>query len=413
MKNKDIAILRDLAKQVMEISKDPVQDQRRDLWRKHNSLQRTRPPVLVRWNLLMPKVFPDTSLVCSDLLLRDIERKLRQQIFHFSIGDDCVIEPWLSVRAAFHSLSGPYRWGPKIETSEITQEGGSFHFKPCIKGIEDLALLAKPTHEIDEEITRTDFEKVQEAIGDIIDVIVDRTPVLSGFFSHIVYDMVHLLGLEELMWDLIDKPEFVHQLAAFMSNGILDVQNQAEANGDYTLSAHFNQSMPYALELPDPKDGGNRATRKQLWIHMEAQEFQSVSPEMLDEFILRYQIPIMEKYGLVAYGCCEDLTQKIKYLRKIPNLRRIAVTPWADLRKCAEQIGKDYVLSWRPNPSDHISQGLDRAFVEKSIKGALSIFKEYGCYGDITLKDIITVGGNNENLAEWAKIVKNTIEDTI
>lgn len=413
MENRDIYILRDLAKQVREISQDPVQDRRRDLWGNHNSLKRVRPPVLVRWNLLLPKVFPDKSLSCADPLLREMELKLKQQIFHFYIGDDCIIEPWITVRASFHSLSGPWRWGPKIETSEITREGGSFHFMPCIKSPEDFNLLIKPRHVIDEETTRINFEKVRDAIGGIIDVVVDRTPVLSDFYSHIAFDMVHLLGLENLMFDLVDNPEFIHQLAGFMSNGIMDVQNQAEANDDYNLSAHFNQSMPYALELPGPKEGGKKATRKQLWLHMEAQEFHPISPEMFDEFILQYQMPIMEKFGLVAYGCCEDLTHKIKYLRKIPNLRRIAVTPWADLRKCAEQIGKDYVVSWRPSPSDHISNGLDGVFVKKSVKNAFSIFKEYGCHTDITLKDIITVGGNNENLAGWVTIVKNTIEETL
>ncbi|GAI58840.1 unnamed protein product [marine sediment metagenome] len=51
-----------------------------------------------------------------------------------------------------------------------------------------------------------------------------------------------------------------------------------------------------------------------------------------------------DKFGLVAYGCCEDLTYKVDMLRQIPNLRRIAVPPFADAAKCAEQIGRDYVF---------------------------------------------------------------------
>ncbi len=39
-------------------------------------------------------------------------------------------------------------------------------------------------------------------------------------------------------------------------------------------------------------------------------------------------------------------------LRQFPNLRNIVVTPRADVRRCAEQIGTDYVISWRPNPAD-------------------------------------------------------------
>ena len=62
-----------------------------------------------------------------------------------------------------------------------------------------------------------------------------------------------------------------------------------------------------------------------------------MSPKFHDEFLFQYQIPIMEHFGLVHYGCCEDLTRKIDMLRQLKNLRSIAVTPAANLRKCAGQ----------------------------------------------------------------------------
>ena len=42
------ALLRDLARRYAEVAASPVQDQRRDLWRRHNSLKATRPPIYVR-----------------------------------------------------------------------------------------------------------------------------------------------------------------------------------------------------------------------------------------------------------------------------------------------------------------------------------------------------------------------------
>jgi len=71
-------------------------------------------------------------------------------------------------------------------------------------------------------------------------------------------------------------------------------------------------------------------TRAQLWGYMAAQEFTAVSPAMHEEFLLRYQLPILKQFGLVAYGCCEDLTKKIDMLRQLKNLRDIAVTPVAN-----------------------------------------------------------------------------------
>jgi hypothetical protein len=117
--------------------------------------------------------------------------------------------------------------------------------------------------------------------------------------------------------------------------------------------------------------------RRDLWCHCSAQEFALISPAMHDEFLLQYQFPIMARFGLSAYGCCEDLTRKIAMLRKVPNLRRIAVTPRADVARCAEQIGADYVLSWRPNPAQMICCGFDPDLIRKVVTDALDACK--GC----------------------------------
>ena len=93
---------------------------------------------------------------------------------------------------------------------------------------------------------------------------------------------------------------------------------------------------------------------------------------MHDEFLLQYQLPIMSRFGLVAYGCCEDLTRKIDMLRQIPNLRIIAVTPRADVGRCAEQIGTDYVISWRPNPADMVCCGFDEARIRRILREGLA-----------------------------------------
>ena len=105
---------------------------------------------------------------------------------------------------------------------------------------------------------------------------------------------------------------------------------------------------------------------------MAAQELTAVSPAMHDEFMLQYQLPILKPFGLVAYGCCEDLTNKIDMLRQIPNLRRIAVSPFANVARCAEQIGQDYVLSYRPSPADMVGYGFDpdriRTIMKRDLK---------------------------------------------
>jgi hypothetical protein len=118
----------------------------------------------------------------------------------------------------------------------------------------------------------------------------------------------------------------------------------------------------------------------------------------------------MEKFGLVAYGCCEDLTNKIEYLKGIPNLRRIAVTPSADVRRNAEQIQGDYVCSWRPNPADMICCGFYPDRVRKIVEDAMQAFSDNGCHVDITLKDVQTIQHQPGNVRKWVEVVKATVE---
>jgi len=404
----DKEVLRDLARKVAEISSMEKQEERRDLWRKHNSLVKTRPPVLVLAGAAWPEVYPDSQLKCTDPLLRGIERTLRQRIFQDSLDDDYVIEPWVTVRAVYATRLGSFRWGPEIKRTPRGAPGGTWRYDPPIKNPEDLDKLVKPRHAIDEEATARNVEKVQDAIGDIITVDVDRGPAFRGFMADLSTDAAYLRGLEQMMWDMTERPEWLHRMMRFMMEGVLACQDQAEAAGDWRLANSANQAMPYSLELPDPKPNSESVKRDRLWVFCAAQEYAWVSPAMHEEFLLRYQIPIMEKFGLVAYGCCEDLTQKLDMLKQIPRLRRIAITPQADVAASAENLQRDYVLSWRPNPSLMICNGFDPVRVRTVLTEGLEAAR--GCNVDITLKDVQTIGHRPDDLREWVRVAKGVAE---
>ncbi len=405
--NGDIQILRDLAKKYREISNKDIQNERRDLWRKHNSLERTRPLIYMRWLAAWHET-PESKLECEDPFYRQHENFLRQMIFQDTIGDDYIIEPWITQSASF--ITPPEGlWGLRIRHIPSPEPGGAWKFDPPIKSLEDFSQMVEPHHVVNEEATARNVAKLQDAVGDILEVNVDRGPVYQVWHADLSTDLAHLRGLEQAMWDMADNPEWLHGLLSFMSNGVLTTHEEAEAAGDWHLCNHQNQAMSYAQELADPKANSESVKRDQLWCFVASQEMAQVSPAMHDEFMLRHQLPIMEKFGLAAYGCCEDLTHKIDMLRKVPNLRRIAVTPWADVRKCAEQIGQDYVFSWRPSPAEMICSGFDPDYIRKVVKDAMEASK--GCHVDITLKDVQTVQHRPENLKEWVKIVREITDD--
>jgi hypothetical protein len=402
----DLSILRGLAKQYRDLAELPVQEERRQLWRAHNSLKPTRPLVLATygmWNVWCREVFGDAQMCCADPFLREHERTLRMQIFHHSVGDDYILEPWITQRAA---VAGEWRalWGVKEGNHPANVEGGAWSFDPPIKDWSDLSKLIKPPHIIDEKKTAQDVARLRDALGEILPVNVDRTPACSNFMADISTSIAGLRGLEQLMLDMFDSPEQLHKLLAFMRDGILENQQAAEDAGDFSLTSGQNQCMPYAEELESPCANSGPRQRRQIWGFFAAQEYTLISPKMHDEFLLQYQLPIMKQFALTHYGCCEDLTSKIDMLRQVPNLRIIAVAPRAHLKRCAEQIGKDYAISWRPNPADMVCAGFDEDRIRKTIRDGINICKDQ--YMHLHLKDIETVEGDPTRLAKWVKIVR-------
>ena len=94
--------------------------------------------------------------------------------------------------------------------------------------------------------------------------------------------------------------------------------------------------------------------------------FSEVSPEMHEEFDTTPMKPLLERYGLVYYGCCEPLHNKIDIVRKIRNVRKISISPWANKEMAAAKIHGDYVFSAKPNPAYVAMGSFDAALVKPS-----------------------------------------------
>lgn len=402
--SEDIRILRSLAQAYSEIAGKPVMEQRRDLWRRQNSFHGDRPLIYVRafaWSEMA-----DSACRCTEPFFRRYEDWFRRHLFWYSLVDDSVFEPWITV-GAVHRCSG---WGLAGKRDYADTPGrGSFKYDYPIKDLDDIDKLTVPVHDIDEEQTRLQAERLYDAIGEIIPINLDRSPAYTVWHADLSTDLGYLRGIENFMMDMFDNPEWLHRLVGFMSAGVLRTHDQAEAAGDWGLAAHQNQAMPYSEELPDPKPNMNGVKRNSLWCFTAAQEFTGVSPAMHEEFLLRYQLPIMKKFGLVSYGCCENLTHKIDMLRQIPNLRRIAVSPMADVALCAEKIASDYILSYRPSPTDMVGYGLDDETVRNLLRNDLRACRD--CHVDITLKDVETVQQDPNRVRHWVELCREVIDE--
>jgi hypothetical protein len=210
--------------------------------------------------------------------------------------------------------------------------------------------------------------------------------------------------------DMADRPELLHKTVAEFTEIRQSEMLQMEAQGllDYDIST-LHCTPPYTKDLPANDHDGQNVRLKDIWFRGMAQMFSTVSPAMFEEFELNYAKPLMAQCGLVYYGCCEPLDNFLPLLKKVPNMRKLGVSPWSNVRRCAEQMGGDYVFARKPNPA-LVAGTIDRDAIEKEVSETIEACLANNCAYEFVLKDISTVGHNPNNLIEWNKIVQSVID---
>ena len=398
---RDGRLLRDLARRVAEIANLPLMAERREMWTRHNRLERVRPMILVFPEGSWRELLPTSKLECQGENAREIERILRRAIYyHQHIHDDTVTEGQWIVRKRITD-SG---WGlvsRRIPSEELT---GAWAFDPVIKKPVDLERLRFPVVSYDEEGTKRDLEQAQDLLGDILEV---KLKGVSHVSFHLMSLYTGLRGLEQVMWDMCDNPNMLHEAMAFLEEGhrrlveqYVDM-NLLSLNNDGTY--HSSGGVGYTTELPRPGYHPEKVRPCDIWASAEAQEMAQVSPGMHAEFILPYEKRLLAPFGLNGYGCCEDLTDKMDDVLTIPNLRRISISPWAHVDRCAERLGADYIFSWKPHPS-YLVGSFDSSGIRAYIEHTLDVTR--GCVIEMILKDTHTCEHHPERFTMWTNIAQ-------
>jgi len=206
------------------------------------------------------------------------------------------------------------------------------------------------------------------------------------------------------------RPEFMHQVAAKLAKGYLSKLDQMEELGVIgDLQGTIHCTGAYTDELPAEGYNPVKPRTQDRWMFGLAQILGSVSSEMYDEFEVAYSKPICERFGLVYYGCCEPLHGKMDQVRKVPNVRKVSMSPWADQERGAEEIAGEYVFSRKPNPALLASTRFDADAIRKDLTATRDICAEHGCPLGLIQKDISTVCHEPGRLFEWAKIAMEVV----
>jgi hypothetical protein len=225
-----------------------------------------------------------------------------------------------------------------------------------------------------------------------------------------IWDIVSMLkGVTNLLTDLAERPEFMHRIARKLTDMFIDEVRQLEELNLLAVNYPCLHCAPAFTNDLEPVSDFDKVTAKNTWGRGVAQIFGAVSNEMFDEFDTQYQIEALEQFGLVYYGCCEPLDTKIDILSKIKNLRKISITPWADINVSAEAIGKNYVMAVKPNPAN-VGVGFDEDTVRKELNEIADAARKNNCSYDFVLKDISTVARKPEHLIKWVQIAMEVVK---
>jgi hypothetical protein len=85
------------------------------------------------------------------------------------------------------------------------------------------------------------------------------------------------------------------------------------------------------------------------------------------------------------------------------------MSTWINLPKAVEEVGADYVFSYKPNPAYLAMGKWDPAVVRQDLKRVLD--QTRGCRVELILKDVSTVNNEPARLWDWARIAREMVED--
>ena len=314
---------------------------------------------------------------------------------------DMVVEPFIKVHKAVNNSGFGV---DNIEQTIITpgkEAIASHRYINQFKSIEDLEKIQIPRISHDEKESLRRMEKAAWLFEGIMPL---REEGVDPYLS--IWDPIaSWMSVEGALYGLIDNPEMMHGMAKAISSGYLSMLDQLEEQGLLCHSqALIHCTGAFTDELPAASFNPLKPRTKDIWMFGLAQMFSTVSPAMFEEYEINYMMPVFERFGLVYYGCCDPLDGKMKEVRKIKNLRKISMSPWANHERGGEEIGKNYVFSSKPNPAYLAATSFSEELIRDELLSIKEICKRNNCPLEFILKDISTVNHEPERLWNWARI---------
>lgn len=319
---------------------------------------------------------------------------------------DMVVEPFIRVPKAIVNTGFGIQTEEDILVSDPTNDVVAHKYTNQFQTESDLEKMHIPQISHDAAETARRLAVAHELFDGLLEV-----RPWGVDYNYSLWDPISTwMGVENALYALADKPEYMHRLVGRMTEGLLSMIDQLEEQGLLCgQQSLIHCTGAWTDELPAPGYDPEKPRAKDIWMMGLAQMFSTVSPKMFKEFEVDYTSRIAARFGLVYYGCCDPLDRKMKEVRMIPNVRKVSQSPWVNLERGAAEIGSDYVYSRKPSPAFLAHDTFHPDQVREDLMATRKACEKYHCPLEFILKDISTVRYEPERLFEWAKIAMEVV----
>lgn len=341
-------LLTDLADELLALWTSPEWDRRRRLWADHWAGRTREVPVACcmfqgNQDLVWQQLLPEETLHYREGLARRLELHLRHRLWRARhLPDDVPHDPLFTIYAA-PEVAPDELWGMPLAAQDSGQVGGAYKPVPPIQAPEDLEKLRAPTFRADPAKADREEEQVRELVGERLPLGRVCDALHNGPFEW----AVRLRGMDNLLLDCYDRPEWLHELMRRISEGMVQYHRDREAAG-YVCDRSVRALHTPWEEWPD----GEQPRLDHSWGYLHAQSAASYGPAMYAEFVQPYNVPLAELFGKVYYHGCEDLTRKVATIRELPHLAQFHVSPWSQVAPIAEALPDHVTMEVHSHPTN-------------------------------------------------------------
>jgi hypothetical protein len=407
-------VLRELAARQAAYAALPVMAEREQMWFDLNDGRPgARPPVIIETWTFDRDFMPADVYRCRSTLGRSIERQLLRNVRnHELIDDDKVIPATYDISWAVEiDEMGVEIARERVRDAQGIETGYRF-LHPITDLARDLDLLQPAVCRVDRDRAAAWQAFLDDLLGDLLPVRVCTGTYGATMLTHRV---VELMGMQAYLLAMVDTPDAVHCLMAYLRDNALRVMRWAEGQGLLRLNNgnqdSFGSSYNFTTALPAPGYEGGPARLCDMWGATNSQETVGISPAMFHEFCFPYYRDVCAPMGLLYYGCCEPAHPFWEDIRRLPHLKKVSISRWCDERFMGQALqGTEIVYSRKPDPNYlSVDERLNEEAWAAHIRETLAATR--GVAVELIVRDVYTVHGNLGNARRAVAVARREIDE--